>query len=530
MKNILLLGVLMLVTFTQAQISILSQKKIGSNKDDFLKFSITSDSLSYIFVGESDSDALFDKSEACKGGSDIWIVKTDLNFNILWDKTIGGSSTDIFNSFLLTDSVIYCLISSYSSNSGDFTFTNYGFNDLVLFKLDYNGNLLAQQNYGGSGSEGYGTLLQKNDKLVIVSSSSSDISGNKTEVNLGGSDFWILEIEPSNFSIINQKVIGTNQQEDYTYGVINDLNELYIACSNVSPINIDKSCNGYGYSDIWVLKLDSSFNVINDNCYGGVDNEIYPRLCVKGNDIFLLSRSHSGASGNKTSPYQGTFDGFSRPDAWLVKLDSNLNILWDKTFGGTNDEFVSSIQIINENLISLNCISSSIQNSGNKTSPLYGASDAWIVFVDTNGNKLGEYSFGGTNNETIGSVLLKNDTLVFAGQTNSPISGNQNVGTNGLNDVWLMKLKLSGLGLEKESEQSNNIDVYPNPFSKQVTFSLKSAKYETSKIELFSADGRKIDEIEINQATNQAVWNPKCENGIYYYSCGNINGKIMYVK
>lgn len=526
MKNILLLGVLMLVTFTQAQISILSQKKIGAGGDDMMSVFPAKDNSGYYVIGSSNSLAFNDKTSPNIGGYDLWIVKTDLNYNILWDKTIGGSGDEYLSGCIVSDTAIYCLISTSSSNSYDVFETNYGLTDMWMIKLDLNGNILKQKLYGGSNNDYPASLIEWNNHFLITSNSTSPISGNKNQSQIGGYDFWFIEIDKNDFSILSEKVIGSSTDDMCTHIIKTSTNELYLLSKSQYGVSNDKTDIGFGGYDAWLLKLDSSLGVVNNKCFGGLGQEDFSGSIFAENDsvLYLSIISNSTNDGNKSTVSYGDYD------SWLVKIDSSFNIIWDKSFGGSSVDAGISFFKYNDNLL-LTGMSYSMENTGNKTAINYGQSDSWLIVLDTAGNDLFQYSFGGSSNDNGGIAFAKNDTLFFVGTTTSPVSGNQTTGCYGTaRDAWLLNFKLSGLGLEKESEQSNNIDVYPNPFSKQVTFSLKSAKYETSKIELFSADGRKIDEIEINQATNQAVWNPKCENGIYYYSCGNINGKIMYVK
>src|SRR6476646_9112670 len=73
--------------------------------------------------------------------------------------------------------------------------------------------------------------------------------------------------------------------------------------------------------------------------FGGTGEDVlFSTVATSDGGLLLGGHSSSDVSGNKTSP------SFGNRDYWLVKLDSNWNQLWDKTFGGTGDDILSVIQ------------------------------------------------------------------------------------------------------------------------------------------------------------------------------------------
>src|SRR4051812_30275914 len=71
---------------------------------------------------------------------------------------------------------------------------------------------------------------------------------------------------------------------------------------------------------------------------GGSDADVLTSMTIAANrSIVLCGYSNSNISGNKSD------DSFGGYDYWVVKLDSNGNVLWNKTFGGIKNDFASSI-------------------------------------------------------------------------------------------------------------------------------------------------------------------------------------------
>ena len=104
--------------------------------------------------------------------------------------------------------------------------------------------------------------------------------------------------------------------------------------------------------------------------YGGTNDDRLRSLeqTVDGGFIlggFSNSRPASGANGDKTSTNFGNYD------FWIVRTDANGNILWDRSFGGTNEEVLFSVQQTHDGEFVLGRYSSSAPG-GNKSSTNFG--------------------------------------------------------------------------------------------------------------------------------------------------------------
>jgi hypothetical protein len=79
--------------------------------------------------------------------------------------------------------------------------------------------------------------------------------------------------------------------------------------------------------------------------------------------------------------------------------------------------------------------------SGNKASISYGGFDYWLVRVDADGNKLWDKTFGGSGDDYVfGLTALGNGEYVVAGHSASDVSGDKTVPGFGLPDYWLLKV------------------------------------------------------------------------------------------
>ncbi len=154
--------------------------------------------------------------------------------------------------------------------------------------------------------------------------------------------------------------------------------------------------------------------------------------------ILIASYSSSGVSGDKTEPSLGG------GDVWLVNLDTNGNIVWQKAIGGDGDDYVTSIVTTNDGGYAL-----SIQSDSNasifKSEDSKGGRDFWIVKLDANGNILWENTIGGALDDNRPTLTqLEDGGYMVAGLSQSGVSGDKTEGNIGSQDFWVLKLDASG--------------------------------------------------------------------------------------
>ena len=155
-------------------------------------------------------------------------------------------------------------------------------------------------------------------------------------------------------------------------------------------------------------------------------------LTSDGGYLFF-GNSESPASGDKSQGNQGI-------DYWVVKVDANGNKIWDKTFGGSGDEYGKTLLPTNDSgYLLIGHSNSGI--SGNKTQASKGGYDFWVVKIDANGTKVWDKPYGGTGNEYAGSAMSMNDgSYLLAGYSSSGASGDKTQGSLGSNDYWVIKI------------------------------------------------------------------------------------------
>jgi hypothetical protein len=153
------------------------------------------------------------------GGQDAWVVKLSATGDLVWQKTLGGTGSDLANSIQSTSDGGYLVAGSTSSNNGDVT-VNHGGSDAWIVKLDATGSPLWQKTIGGTNSDNATSIQLASDGGYIVggytSSNDGDVTGNH-----GGGDAWVIkigsELSTSNFSVHDELKLYPNPAKSIVY-------------------------------------------------------------------------------------------------------------------------------------------------------------------------------------------------------------------------------------------------------------------------------------------------------------------------
>jgi hypothetical protein len=356
-------------------------KAIGGNYDDDLTCLQQTNDGGYILGGYSVSGKSGEKTENSRGKDDYWVAKLDSLGNVQWDKTIGGKDYDQLNSIEQTNDKGYILGGfSWSNISGEKTEDSRGMADYWVVKLDSSGNIEWDKTIGGNDFDGLYSIQQTLDRGYILGGhSSSNVSGEKTENSRGKSDYWIVKLD-SNGIIEWNKTIGGNYYEDLRSCQQTNDGGYILGGSSESGKSGEKSQNGYGDWDYWVVKLNDAGNIQWDKTIGGSVYDALSSLQKTSDKGYILGGySSSDKSGDKTENNRGQFS--VTPDYWVVKLNGNGVIQWDKTVGGDNGDELTNIMEISTNHYALGGYSNS-DSSGDKTQSSLGNDDYWIVWLD----------------------------------------------------------------------------------------------------------------------------------------------------
>lgn len=406
---------------------------------------------------------------------------------IEWQKCFGGTSSEYAEAVVQTFDGGYILAGSAHSNNGDVTF-NYGDDDYWVVKVDVNGNLQWQKSYGGSEFERISSIKQTIDGGYILAGTSKsndgDVSGN--HVNQFGDyyDYWIVKIDGSG-SLQWQKCFG-GSAEDWANSIIQTADAGYIVIGSTNSNDGDVT-NSHGQLDIWVLKLDSLGNLQWQKCYGGSAHDWGKSIIETQDGNFIIAGSTSSIDGDVTNligfvcawilkidntgsiMWKETYGGSDWDDAtsvvqtldggyilvgtsestdlqgatnnggedfWVVKIDSIGALMWQRSLGGPDMEEAYSVIQTNDGGYIVAGFSSS--STGNLTGN-FGEEDFWVVKLDALGVLEWEKNLGGSGQDWANCIIQNgNSDYVVAGFTTS--TDVEVYGNNGYVDMLIFKL------------------------------------------------------------------------------------------
>ena len=260
----------------------------GSSDDEAYSVVQTSDG-GYAIAGYTESFGA--------GGSDFWLVKTDANGIMQWNKTYGGTGNDEARSLVATPDGGYGMAGRTESFGA-------GGYDFWLVKVDSSGNTQWNQTYGGPDNDYPSCIVQASDGGYAIAGVFSAAGGPSDE-----SDAWLIKVDSSG-----------NMQWNKTFG--GDIQSL-----------VATSDGGYtiaGASESWcslVIKTDAFGNMQWNKTYGEY-TDLHFSLVVTPDGGYAVA---------------GAVNHVEESDFWLVKTDSLGNMQWNKTYGETGYNVAASV-------------------------------------------------------------------------------------------------------------------------------------------------------------------------------------------
>ena len=369
-----------------------------------------------------------------------WLIATISNAQlaITWQNCFGGTEYDKPYDIIKNDDS-YLIIGYTESSDGDISY-NHGEQDVWLIIIDNNGELLHEKTFGGSEGD-VGRVILKDSigyfyLLCEAWSSDYDIS-NDPYPNSG--DFWVVKID-SSWNIIWDKIMGGTWLDRVETGIITNDNCVLAQGHTGSP---DGDVSTYfGEYDIWQTKLNNNGEFLWDFTLGTLGFDYGAAVIQTSDNGFLVggyTRVEDGGGNIDCIPH--SWYG----EALLVKLDSNRNIEWQQCYGGSeNENMFDLIEVVDGYVF----LAMTYSNDGDLLNTSYhGESDIWVAKTDFYGNIIWQECYGGTKSEAAKQIFKIDDGgFIIVGQTCSndgDVSGNHSWSYN--HDIWIFKIDDYGL-------------------------------------------------------------------------------------
>jgi hypothetical protein len=401
------------------------QKCYGGSYTDRARSIIQTSDGGYAVAGYTDSNN--GDVSGNHGGDDFWIIKLDQNGNFEWQKCFGGSDDEWAESIIQTIDGGYAIAGRTRSIDGDVSgLHGEGSVDYWIIKLDQSGNLEWQKCYGGSGYDVANSIIQTSDGGYAVagytSSNDGDVSGNHGEY-----DYWIIRLNQSG-NIVWQKCYGGTSMDWQANSIIQTDNAGFLV-AGASRSNDGDVSDNHGDDDIWIIKLTQFGDLEWQKSYGGSISDRSSSTI----QIFDGSYVIAGYTWSNDGDVSGNH-GIQYADYWIIKLDQGGNLIWQKCFGGAGSDWAHSIiQAPDGGYL----VAGYTDLNDGDVSGNHGENDYWIIRLNQIGNLEWQKCFGGSNQDFASSIILTSDgSYIIAGQTRS-IDGDV-TGNHGSDDFWII--------------------------------------------------------------------------------------------
>lgn len=349
-----------------------------------------------------------------KGQNDVLVVKIDNDGNLLWQKTIGGIYTEYGNDIIKTPDGGYLIAGSYGFSGMPSTMTT---TDEWLIKINAAGDVLWDKKYGGTNSDRGDMIIQTTDNNYIIMGTRGN-SDQDLFTFQGDLDYLIIKVDPLG-NLIWEKTYG-GSGVDYGFAIAKGANGGYLA-TGISRSNDGDVTNHHGSDDIWVIYINENGDLIWQRSYGGSKEDQGTAILANQDGGFTIGGITESSDGDILKP-------LGKYDAWLFTINSTGSIMWQNSYGGSQfDEMSSLIRTDNGDLL----FSGFSQSSDGDVLINRGLWDTWVVRVDNKGNLKSSKTFGSTVSDyAFGITDAGNDNFYMVGAL-----------SNATFDAWIMKFK-----------------------------------------------------------------------------------------
>lgn len=484
MKSKLFTFSFLLLSFSSlAQIPTIDWKKCyGGTKNDALESIKQTPDGGFIMLSTTySSDGDVTSIHGGANDTDIWVAKLDGLGNIEWQKSIGGTQQDFGADIELTNDGGYIIAGRTYSSNGDSTFT-YGGQDAWIIKITSTGEITWQKTFGGNGADAAYDIIQTTDGGYIFAGFAGGSGGIVTNF-MGFRDGWIVKITNSG-TLVWQKTLG-GTQEDYAFKIIETNGGYIVGCQAYSS-NLQVVGN-HGADDFWLVRLNTTGAITWSRCYGGNNSEQLNDFIATNDNGYIMVGNADGNDGDVLGYHNPGTGNFGVKDDYLaIKIDQAGNILWQKCYGGSDNDMAQRVTNTPDGGFAITGYSDS-NNGDNNSFFTFNGWDYWLVKINGNGNIQWQETYGGSSKDAGIDILSKsNGGLLLAGFTES---NDQHVtGNKGLNDIWIVNLENFQLG--NNDFVSTKIKLSQNPVNSLLR--IENSNLFSSEITIYDVLGKKI--------------------------------------
>ena len=466
-SNSIIILIFFSISIVQAQVDTLWTKTFGGIYSDFGYSIQQTIDEGYIITGST-------YSSFSAGKYDAWLIKTNADGDTLWTKTFGEFDSEYSYSVQQTADEGYIITGSKATFDGNGS-------DVWLIKTDADGDTLWTKTFYGYYSTNCGKSIQQTEDEGYI------IVGFTEAWDYSDGFIWLIKTNASGDTLWT-KTFGGSQRE-YGNSIQQTVDEGYIITGSTLSF-------GAGGSDVWLIKTNASGDTLWTRTFGGNGQDDGNSVQQTTDEGYIITGS--------TSSY-----GVGSRDIWLIKTNASGDTLWTKTFGGRGEDCGYAVQQTTDEGYIITGYTSSFPA---------GVRDAWLIKTSASGDILWTKTFGGSDNDDGYSVRQTLDGgYIITGFTSSYGSGDYDVWLiKTTPDVNTIYEDHNGITSDYKLHQN-----YPNPFNPSTTIKFQIPNSNLTTLKIYDILGQEVVTLlegNLQAGEHKVQFNASdLASGVYFY-------------
>ena len=405
-----------------------------------------------------------------------FVFRTNEYGDTIWKKNLGGNLGMRFFNMKRTSDNCFVLCGYSDLGPGEYS--------ALLVKINSNGEILWQKGYGGVAEDGAKDVIQTYDGGYAVtgytmSFGQATFTGYFIKTDSNGDTLWTRTYEQSSF-----------------YNCLGSLIQLTDSGYIISGISENPS------DDIYLIRTDKHGDTLWTKTIGGSgdDGVSFVQMTSDGGFLLCGGTTSYGAGGR---------------DVYIIKINSNGQVLWSKTIGGSNDDSGGGIPTSDGGY----AIWGTTQSFG------AGGYDGYLIKLNSNCDTLWTKTFGSDWNDFGNSIQETFDGgFILSGWSNNwDFSGS-------IEKAYLIKTDANGhfVGIDENSSSINNlIAACPNPTNGQVNIQIPKQFGQTKTLEIYNCIGQ-LQFVKTDRFTDIDI--SSLTSGLYFLELTNTENERQTIK
>jgi hypothetical protein len=375
------------------------------------------------------------------GGTDILVVKLDLDGKVLWAKKFGSSSDDIGMQVAIDSNNDIVLSGSFRGTVSfeGINLQSAGERDLFVAKLNPGGVRIWAKRFGGSVDNDAVAMAVDADKNVLLTGffrGTFDFEGAALPNNAGGEDAFFIKLSADGNPVFKKTLGGASNDQSVAIAV-DKLGNILLTGTAEGPINLGGGVWNASGLDIWVAKFSPAGDHLWSKLFAGAGANRSTAIAVDANNNVILAGSSTGSLNFGGGDFQ-----ISRDNLFVVSLSSGGNLVWARCFPSDSSSSIDSMAIDagGNILFTGSCVGG--LNFGDALESVNEEADIFVAKLDFLGQHVWSRRFGGSVADQGLDILVDaSGNAVLTGYIGDTVNfGGPDLISSGPADIFVAKL------------------------------------------------------------------------------------------